>query len=180
GRTGKAFAAQSFGVTPDLMTMAKGITNGAQPMGAVAISERIHDNTFGAAAEGAIEFFHGYTYSGHPAACAAGLATLDIYRDEGLCERAHALAPYFKDAMFSLRGTKYITDIRGYGMFAAFDVESDGVPGRRGNLLQKKLFDNGLNLKNTGDCALIAPPLIAEKQHIDLIADILRKTVLTL
>jgi beta-alanine--pyruvate transaminase len=82
--------------------------------------------------------------------------------------------------MFSLRGTKHITDIRGYGMLAAFDVESDGVPGRRGNLLQKKLFDNGLNLKNTGDCALVAPPLIAEKHHIDRITDILRKTVSTL
>ena len=79
--------------------------------------------------------------------------------------------------MFSLRGTPYITDIRGYGMLAAFDLESDGAPGRRGHMLQKKLFDNGLNLKTTGDCALIAPPLIAEKQHIDVIADILRKTV---
>jgi len=131
----------------------------------------------GAAQEGAIEFFHGYTYSGHPAACAAGLATLDIYRDEGLFERARELAPYFQQAIFSLRGTPHITDIRGYGMLAAFDVESDGMPGRRGHLLQKKLFDNGLNLKTTGDCALIAPPLIAEKDHIDVIADILRKTV---
>src|SRR6185437_10979116 len=149
GRTGQPFAAQSFGVTPDIMTMAKALTNAAQPMGAVAISERIYDTVMAAAQDGAIEFFHGYTYSGHPAACAAGLATLDIYRDEGLFERAHELAPYFQDAMFSLRGTKHITDIRGYGMLAAFDVESDGVPGRRGNLLQKKLFDNGLNLKNT-------------------------------
>jgi beta-alanine--pyruvate transaminase len=79
--------------------------------------------------------------------------------------------------MFSLRGAPHVTDIRSYGMFAAFDVESDGVPGRRGYVLQKKLFDNGLNLKTTGDCALIAPPLIAEKEHIDVIADILRRTV---
>ncbi|MFI4888281.1 MAG: aspartate aminotransferase family protein [Burkholderiales bacterium] len=177
GRTGAPFAAQSFGVTPDIMTMAKALTNAAQPMGAVAISERIYDTVMGAAQEGAIEFFHGYTYSGHPAACAAGLATLDIYRNEGLFERARELSAYFQDAMFSLRGTKYITDIRGYGMLAAFDLESDGTPGRRGNVLQKKLFDNGLNLKNTGDCALIAPPLIAEKQHIDVITDILRRTV---
>src|SRR6478609_1616075 len=177
GRTGAPFAAQAFGVTPDIMTMAKAITNATQPMGAVAISERIHDTVMGAAQDGAIEFFHGYPYSGHPAACAAGLATLDIYRNEGLFERARELAPYFQQAMFSLRGTPHITDIRGYGMLAAFDVESDGVPGRRGNLLQKKLFDNGLNLKNTGDCALVAPPLIAEKDHIDVIADILRKTV---
>lgn len=176
GRTGAPFAAQAFGVTPDIMTMAKAITNATQPMGAVAISERIHDTVMGAAQEGAIEFFHGYTYSGHPAACAAGLATLDIYRDEGLFERAHELASYFQQAMFSLRGTPCITDIRGYGMLAAFDVASDGAPGRRGNLLQKKLFDNGLNLKTTGDCALVAPPLIAEKRDIDFITDILRKT----
>jgi beta-alanine--pyruvate transaminase len=177
GRTGQPFAAQSFGVTPDIMTMAKAITNAAQPMGAVAVSDRIHDTVMGAAQEGAIEFFHGYTYSGHPAACAAALATLDIYRDEGLFERAHELAPYFQQAMFSLRGTPHITDIRGYGMLAAIDVESDGTPGRRGHRLQKMLFDNGLNLKTTGDCALLAPPLIAEKQHIDVITDTLRKTV---
>lgn len=180
GRTGSPFAAQSFGVTPDIMTMAKAITNAAQPMGAVAISERIHDTVMAAAQDGAIEFFHGYTYSGHPAACAAGLATLDIYRNEGLFERARDLAPYFQEAMFSLQGTKYITDIRGYGMLAAFDIESDGAPGRRGNILQKKLFDNGLNLKNTGDCALVAPPLISEKHHVDAIVDTLRKTVSTL
>jgi beta-alanine--pyruvate transaminase len=180
GRTGSPFAAQTFGVTPDIMTMAKAITNAAQPMGAVAISERIHDTVMAAAQDGAIEFFHGYTYSGHPAACAAGLATLDIYRNEGLFERARDLAPYFQEAMFSLQGTKYITDIRGYGMLAAFDIESDGAPGRRGNVLQKKLFDNGLNLKNTGDCALVAPPLISEKHHVDVIVDTLRKTVSTL
>ncbi|HSC24281.1 MAG TPA: aspartate aminotransferase family protein [Casimicrobiaceae bacterium] len=180
GRTGQPFAAQSFGVTPDIMTMAKALTNAAQPMGAVAISERVHDTVMTAAQQGAIEFFHGYTYSAHPAACAAGLATLDIYRKEGLFERARELAPYFQDAIFSLKDAKYVTDIRSYGMFAAFDVESDGAPGRRGNILQKKLFDNGLNLKNTGDSALVAPPLIAERQHIDQIVDILRKTVSSL
>src|SRR4029077_2296686 len=116
GRTGQAFAAQSFDVTPDMITMAKALTNAAQPMGGVAISERIHDTVMSAAQEGAIEFFHGYTYSGHPAACAAGLATLDIYRDEGLFERARALAPHFQDAVFSLRGAPHVTDIRGYGM----------------------------------------------------------------
>jgi beta-alanine--pyruvate transaminase len=180
GRTGAPFAAQSFGVTPDIMTMAKALTNAAQPMGAVAISNRIHDTVMGAAQDGSIEFFHGYTYSGHPAACAAGLATLDIYRNEGLFERARELAPYFQEGMFSLKGTANITDIRGYGMFAAFDLQSDAVPGRRGHVLQKKLFDNGLNLKTTGDCALVAPPLIAERQHVDTIVDILRKTVASL
>jgi beta-alanine--pyruvate transaminase len=177
GRTGAAFAAQSFGVTPDVMTMAKGITNAAQPMGAVAISERIHDTIMGAAQEGAIEFFHGYTYSGHPAACAAGLATLDIYRKEGLFERGRALSPYFLDGLFSLRDAPHVVDIRGYGMFGAIDLAADGAPGRRGHAFQKKLFDNGLHLKATGDSALVAPPLIAEKQHIDSIVDILRRTL---
>ncbi|MDE2002654.1 MAG: aspartate aminotransferase family protein [Betaproteobacteria bacterium] len=180
GRTGAPFAGQSFGVVPDIMTMAKALTNAAQPMGAVAVSERVHDTIMGAAQEGAIEFFHGYTYSGHPAACAAGLATLDIYRDEGLFERARSLAPYFQEAVFSLREAPHITDIRGYGMLAAFDVASDGVPGHRGHVLQKKLFDNGLNLKTTGDCALLAPPLICEREHIDTMVDILRKTVSSL
>src|SRR5437867_4171988 len=159
GRTGSSFAAQSFGVMPDVMTMAKGITNGAQPMGAVAISERIHDTIMGAAAEGAIEFFHGYTYSGHPGPCAAGLATLDIYRDEGLFERGTALAPYFLEALWSLKGLPMVSDLRGYGLLAGVDVPSDGTPGRRGHTLQKKLFDHGLHLKATGDCVIVAPPL---------------------
>ncbi len=180
GRTGQAFAAQSFGVTPDLMTMAKGITNGAQPMGAVAISERIHDTIIGAAPEGAVEFFHGYTYSGHPAACAAGLATLDIYRRDGLFERGRALSPYFLDMLFGLRDLPVVVDIRGYGMFGAVDVAMDGAPGKRGHAFQKKLFENGLHLKATGDSAIIAPPLIAEKEHIDKIGDILRRTLASL
>ncbi len=177
GRTGAAFAGQSFGVIPDLMTMAKALTNAAQPMGAVAVSERIYDTVLGEAQEGAIEFFHGYTYSGHPAACAAGLATLDIYRDEKLFERANELTPYFQEAMFALRDCSQITDIRGYGLFAALDLASDGAPGRRGNLFQKKLFDHGLNLKMTGDSALVAPPLIAANEHIDEIARILRQAL---
>ena len=174
GRTGHAFAAQSFGVTPDIMTMAKALTNAAQPMGAVAVSERIHDAIFAAAQEGAIEFFHGYTYSGHPAACAAGLATLDIYKSEGLFERGRALSPYFLDAIFSLKDVPVIADIRGYGMLAAIELHPDGVAGKRGHEFQKRLFDNGLHLKTTGDSAIIAPPLIAEKAHIDSIVGILR------
>jgi len=180
GRTGQAFAAQSFGVTPDLMTMAKALTNGAQPMGAVAASQRIHDTIMAAAPEGAIEFFHGYTYSGHPGPCAAGIATLDIYRREGLFERARELSPYFLDALFSLSDLPVVADIRGYGMLAAIDLQSDGVPGRRGQTFQKRLFANGLNLKTTGDAALIAPPLIAERAHVDVIADILRRTLSSL
>ena len=177
GRTGSAFAAQSFGVTPDVMTMAKGITNGAQPMGAVAVSERIHDTIMGAAADGAVEFFHGYTYSGHPAPCAAGLATLDIYKSEGLFERGAALSPYFLDALWSLKDVSVVSDIRGYGLLAAIDIHAAGAPGKRGHALQKQLFDNGLHVKATGDCVIIAPPLIAERQHIDAMVDCLQKTL---
>jgi beta-alanine--pyruvate transaminase len=180
GRTGQNFAAQSFGVTPDLMTMAKALTNGAQPMGAVAASERIHDAIMGAAPEGAIEFFHGYTYSGHPAACAAGIATLDLYRDEGLFERGRALSPHFLEAIFSLENAPHVTDLRGYGMLAAIDLAPAGAPGARGYELQKRLFDNGLHLKATGDCVIVAPPLIAEPAHVDAIVDVLRRTLQTL
>ena len=177
GRTGATFAAQSFGVTPDMITMAKALTNGAQPMGAVAISERIYDTVMSAAPDSAIEFFHGYTYSGHPAACAAGLATLDIYKNEGLFERGAELSPYFLDGLWSLKDVPAIADIRGYGMLAAIDIHPEGPLGKRAHAFQKKLFDNGVHLKTTGDSAIIAPPLIAEKQHIDLMVDILRKTL---
>jgi beta-alanine--pyruvate transaminase len=149
-------------------------------MGAVAISERIHDTVMAAAPEGAIEFFHGYTYSGHPGPCAAGLATLDIYKNDGLFERGRELSPYFLDAIFSLRELPVVADLRGYGMFGAIDVHPDGAPGRRGHILQKKLFDHGLHVKATGDCELIAPPLIAEKKHVDEIVGILRKTLAAL
>jgi beta-alanine--pyruvate transaminase len=159
--------------------MAKGITNGAQPMGAVAISERIHDTIMAAAPEGAIEFFHGYTYSGHPGPCAAGLATLDLYKKEGLFERGAALSPYLLDAIWTLKGLPAVADLRGYGMFAAVDIHATGAPGSRAHALQKKLFDNGLHLKATGDCVIVAPPLIAEKSHIDAIVDILRRTLAT-
>jgi beta-alanine--pyruvate transaminase len=180
GRTGAAFGAHSFGVTPDMITMAKGLTNGAQPMGAVAVARRIHDAIVGAAADGAIEFFHGYTYSGHPAACAAGLATLDLYRDEGLFERGRDLSPYFLEGLFSLRDIPVVADLRGYGMMGAVEVEQDGVPGRRGHAFQKRLFDNGLHLKATGDSAIVAPPLVAGRSHVDQIVDILRRTLRSL
>ena len=180
GRTGAAFGAQSFGVTPDMMTMAKGLTNGAQPMGAVAVSRRIHDTIVDAAPANTIELFHGYTYSGHPAACAAGLATLDIYRDEGLFERARALSPRFLEGIFSLRDIATVADLRGYGMLAGIDLHADGAPGARGHRLQKKLFDSGLHLKATGDCVLVAPPLVAEEAHLDRIVEILRAVLPTI
>ena len=177
GRTGKAFAAQSFGVTPDMMTMAKAITNAAQPMGAVAVREGIYDTVVDAAPEGAIELFHGYTYSGHPAACAAALATLDIYEKEGLFERAAELSPYFLDTVFALQDLDAITDIRGYGMLAGFDVAPGPIPGMRGQDFMKRLFAAGVYIKFTGDCGLIAPPLISEKSDIDEICAVVREVV---
>jgi beta-alanine--pyruvate transaminase len=177
GRTGRTFAAQSFDVTPDILTMAKALTNGAVPMGAVAVSERIHDAIVNRGPEHVVEFFHGYTYSAHPVACAAGLATLDIYRREGLIERAAELGPYFLDALWSLKGHPMVTDIRGYGLFGAFDVLPNGGPGARGHELQKRLFDAGLHLKTTGDAAILAPAYVAERVHIDQMIDVIRRVL---
>jgi len=177
GRTGKAFAAQSFGVTPDIMTMAKALTNGAQPMGAVAVSDKIYDTIVNGAPEHAVEFFHGYTYSAHPAACAAGLAALEIYHREGLFERAAALSPYMLESVFALSDLPVITDIRGYGLLAGFDLAPAGKPGARGYDAQKRLFAAGLHIKFTGDSGIFAPPLIAEKAHIDEMCTTLRQVL---
>jgi len=174
GRTGQAFAAQSFGVTPDVITMAKALTNGAQPMGAIAVRDDIYQTILDGAAEGVTEFFHGYTYSAHPAACAAGLATLDIYRKEQLFERARSLAPAFQDAMFALQDLPIVKDVRGYGLLAGIEVHPGRTPGARGTELQGRLFDRGLHVKTTGDVAIIAPAFIAEPVHIEEIAAHLR------
>lgn len=154
GRTGQPFAAQSFGVTPGLITMAKAIANGAVPMAAVAIADHVHDTIVNQAPEGAIEFYHGYTWSAHPVACAAAIATLDIYNNEQLFEREQALFPYFLAQVQNLRDLPTVSDTRGYGMLAGVDIQSDGVPGHRGYVLQKRLFDAGLHIKTTGDCAI--------------------------
>jgi beta-alanine--pyruvate transaminase len=177
GRTGQPFAAQSFGVTPDLITMAKALTNGAIPMAAVAVTNHVHDAIMEAAPEGAIEFFHGYTWSAHPVACAAALAALDVYRDESLFERAQALSVYFLEQVATLCSLPVVTDIRGYGMLAGVDLKSDGKPGRRGHLLQKMLFDAGVHLKTTGDCAILSPQFIFEREHIDHTTKVLRSAL---
>lgn len=178
GRTGKPFAAQTFGVTPDIITMAKAITNGAIPMGAVGVRDSIYETVTGAAPENAIEFFHGYTYSGHPAACAAGLATLEIYEREGLFEKAAELSPYFLDAIWSLRDLAVVRDLRGFGLMAGVEIHPEpGKPGLRGNELQKKLFWNGCHVKWTGDTAIVAPAFVATKGDVDRIVDCLRKTL---
>ncbi len=177
GRTGKAFAAQSFGVTPDIITMAKALTNGAVPMAAVAVRDDIYDTVVNAAPENAIELFHGYTYSGHPTACAAGLAALEIYEKENLFERAAELSPYFLDKVFELQDLDAVTDIRGYGLIAGIDVAPGDVPGARGTQIQKDLFWNGVHVKFTADTAIVAPPFVAEKEHIDAIVAGLRDAI---
>ncbi len=177
GRLGAPFGAQAFDVKPDIMTMAKALTNGNQPMGAVAVNDHVYDTIVDAAPDGAIEFFHGYTYSGHPAACAAGIATMEIYEKEKLFDRAAELSPYFLEQMFSLSDVPVVTDIRGYGLMAGFDVVPEGGPGKRGYQVQKDLFEAGLHIKMTGDSGIVAPPLIAEKAHVDQICDILRKVL---
>ena len=177
GRTGRAFAAQSFAVRPDIMTLAKALTNGNLPMGAVAVDEGIYDTITGAAPDGAIDFFHGYTWSGSPAACAAGLATMEIYEREGLFARAAELSPYFLDAVFSLRDLPIVTDLRGYGLIAGIDLAPGSTPGTRGPEVQKKFFAAGLHLKMTGDSGIIAPPLVSERAHVDRLVEIVREVL---
>jgi beta-alanine--pyruvate transaminase len=167
GRTGSAFAAQEFGVVPDMITCAKGLTNGAVPMGAVIVRKEIYDAFMGGP-EQAIELFHGYTYSAHPVACAAGLATLGIYRREGLFERARAMAPYWEDAVHSLRGAPHVIDLRNYGLIAG--IELAPIPGRptaRAYEAFLKCFERGVLVRTTGDIIALSPPLIIERQHVD-------------
>ena len=177
GRMGKAFAAQAFNVMPDIITMAKALTNGAQPMGAVAVSDEIYDTVVKSAPEGAIEFFHGYTYSGHPAASAAGIAVMEIYEKENLFERAAEMSPYFLESVFALSDLPIVTDIRGYGLIAGIDVAPDGAPGVRGPAIQKQLFESGMHIKFTGDAGIIAPAFVAEKSDIDEMCRILREVL---
>lgn len=175
GRLGTPFGSQAFGVTPDIMTMAKALTNGAQPMGAVAVKDEIYETVTNAAPENAIEFFHGYTYSGHPAACAAAIATLKIYEDENLFQRAADLSPYFLEKINSLRDLDVMFDIRSVGLMAAIELKPEGgAGGKRGTRIQKELFWAGCHIKFTGDAGIIAPPLVSEKSHIDEIVDVVR------
>lgn len=177
GRTGKAFGADSFGVKPDIMTMAKAITNGAQPMGAVAVDNKIYEAVVNGSPEATVELFHGYTYSGHPASCAAGLAMMDILEKEKLFDRSAEMSPYFLESIFALSDLPVITDIRGYGMLASFDVSPEGGGGTRGLEVQKRLYAAGLHVKMTGDSGIVAPPLVAEKEHIDEVCRILREVL---
>ncbi|MFP6732175.1 MAG: aspartate aminotransferase family protein [Alphaproteobacteria bacterium] len=177
GRTGKGFASETFGVIPDIMTMAKGLTNGVVPMGAVAVKDEIYETVVNAAPEKSVEFFHGYTYTACPVACAASLAALDIYEKEGLFERSAQIAPYFLDAVFSLQDLDLITDIRGFGLLAGIDLAPDKAPGIRGYEALQRFYEAGLMVKMTGDCILLSPPLIVENAEIDFMVDTIRTVV---
>ncbi|MBS1105227.1 MAG: aminotransferase class-III [Deltaproteobacteria bacterium] len=178
GRTGHNFAAQAFGVTPDLITMAKALTNGTQPMGAVAVKRAVHDAIVEQGPRHAPEFFHGYTYSAHPAACAAGLATLALFDAERSFEKVRALAPYFEERVFSLCDLATVADVRCYGLLAGVDVRTkSGQPGLAGYEVQKRLFDRGLHVKATGDSLLLAPAFVFERAQVDEMVTILREVL---
>jgi beta-alanine--pyruvate transaminase len=167
GRLGAPFGAQRFGVTPDLMTVAKGLTNGAVPMGAVFATQAIHD-AFMNGPEHLIEFFHGYTYSGHPLACAAALGTLDTYAEDGLLTRAAAMEPYFANALHSLKGLPNVVDIRNIGLVGGVELQPiDGQPGKRAFGVFLDCWEQGVLVRTTGDTVALSPPLIIETSHID-------------
>ena len=180
GRTGKPFAAQTFEVVPDLITVAKALTNGTVPMGGVVVSEDIYREIAASAPEDGIEFFHGYTYSAHPLACAAGIATQRIFREEGVFERSEKLAPYFLERVFDLKNLPVVRDIRGFGLLAGLDLAPAESFGQRGYAALQGLFAGGLLVRVTVDSVILAPALIAEREHIDRICDTLREVLSTL
>jgi beta-alanine--pyruvate transaminase len=179
GRLGAPFAATHFGVTPDLMTVAKGITNGCVPMGAVFAKQHIHD-AFMKGPEHLIEFFHGYTYSAHPLACAAALGTLDTYAEDGLLTRGAKMAPVFESALHSLKGLPHVIDVRNIGLVGGIELAPmAGQPGKRAFDVFLACWERGLLIRTTGDTIALSPPLIIESGHIEqivaTIADVLKK-----
>ena len=177
GRLGTPFAADYFGVTPDIITTAKGVSNGVIPMGAVFVKKEIHD-AFMNGPEHMIELFHGYTYSGNPIACAAALGTLDTYREEGLLTRGAELAPYWEDALHSLKGEPHVIDIRNIGLIGAIELSPiAGSPTKRAFSAFVKAFENGALIRTTGDIIALSPPLIISKAEIDELIDQVRKVL---
>ena len=167
GRLGAATAAERFGIQPDMIVTAKAITNAAVPMGCVGVTAAIHDAVIGAAEGSGIEFFHGYTYSGHPLAAAAALATIDIYEREALFDRAAALAPAFEAAVHRLAGARHVIDVRNLGMVAGIELAPrDGAPGARAMELFHACFDGGVLVRVTGDIIALSPPLIIDEAQI--------------
>ena len=178
GRLGSPFAAHHFNVTPDILTCAKAINNAAIPMGAVLCKTAIHDAVVNGAPEGQIEFLHGYTYSAHPMACAALLATQQLYVDEGLFERARQMAPYFEEAVHSLKGARHVLDVRNLGLVGGIELEPrPGALGKRGAEAHVRCFNadkNAALVRFTGDILALSPPLIIEKSQIDAIVGTIR------
>ena len=178
GRTGQNFAAQTFGVTPDIMTMAKALTNGSIPMAAVAVREDIQQTILDAAPPNTVELFHGYTYSAHPVACAAGLATLKIYREEDTFARVRDLAPAFLEQIAAFRELPYVTDTRGFGLLGAIDLAPEEKPGARGFRIMCAAFEAGLVMRVSGDTLVLAPPFVATAEQIAEMVETLRKVVI--
>jgi beta-alanine--pyruvate transaminase len=177
GRLGTPFAAQYFDVQPDMIVTAKGLTNGVIPMGAVFVTAEIHD-AFMSGPEHMIEFFHGYTYSGNPIACAAALGTLDTYRDEGLLTRGAELASYWADALHSLRDCPHVIDIRNIGLIGAIELQPiAGEPTKRAFSAFLKAYESGYLIRTTGDIIALSPPLIITKEQIDELIDGIRKVL---
>ncbi len=180
GRLGTPFAADVFGVRPDMMTVAKAINNAAIPMGAVIVDNRIHDAIIEATPVGGIELMHGYTYSGHPMAAAAVVATQKLYVDEQIFARAAAMAPYFEEAMHSLRDARHVIDVRSLGLVGGIELEPRaGAPGKRAYEAFVKCFEAGVLVRTTGDIFALSPPLIIEKAHVDQIVTTLRDVLKT-
>jgi beta-alanine--pyruvate transaminase len=177
GRLGTPFGAERLGVVPDIMTMAKGLTNAAVPMGAVAVRNGIHDAIVNGSPAG-IELFHGYTYSGHPLAAAAAIATLDLHRQEDLPGRARAIEPYWQEAAHSLRGLPNVIDIRDIGLIAGIELAPrPGKPTQRALGIFRRCFDDGVLVRVTGDIVALSPPLIVEKPHVDRIFGTLAEAI---
>jgi beta-alanine--pyruvate transaminase len=174
GRTGQPFASQTFGVTPDMIVCAKGLTNGAVPMGAVLVSRRIHD-AFMTGPDHLIEFFHGYTYSAHPLACAASIATLDTYAEEGLLTRGSLLQDQFAKALHSLRGEPHVIDIRNFGLVGGIELAPlPGEPAKRAFNIFLDCWRQGVLVRTTGDTVALSPPLIIETSQIDQLVETIR------
>ena len=174
GRTGESFAAEAFKVKPDLITIAKGMTSGMVPMGGVLVKEGIYE-TFMTGPEDNIELYHGYTYSGHPLAAAAGLATLRVYEEEGLFARAKSLAPILEEELQTIKGSPYVIDIRNYGLLGGVELEPiEGKPTARAMSVFRQCFDNGLLVRTTGDTIALCPPLIASEDEIRTVVAMLK------
>jgi beta-alanine--pyruvate transaminase len=174
GRVGAPFAAQAFDVTPDIITCAKGMTNGAVPMGGVLVSKAIYE-AFMAGSPDVIELFHGYTYSAHPLACAAALATLDTHEEQDLAGRTAGIAPTWEAAAHSLKGERHVADIRNIGLLGAIDLQPRaGAPGARGNEVQLACLEAGVLIRNSGDTLVLSPPLVVSEAQVAQVFEAIR------